>query len=115
MSAIAEASELARVLAEPRPAGDQVKAAIRRAAHAASLSVPRMKSIWYREARRIDAEELDAIRAAVASRKRALARLVEVRDVLAVDEAGLDRESAARFVEYLRRMGALDCPGDNAG
>ncbi|WP_018261337.1 hypothetical protein [Methylobacterium sp. WSM2598] len=79
MTTIDEASALLRDLAEPRPAGDSVKAAIDRAARRASafLQEPmrygRAEDIWRREARRIGAEEMDAIRAAHTKRQREMA------------------------------------------
>jgi hypothetical protein len=63
MSSAAEASSLIRMAAEPRQTGDSVKAAIRRAAHRLGLTFTRAKNIWYGEARRIDAHEMDALRA----------------------------------------------------
>ena len=62
MSSIAEASDLIRRAAEPRPVGDSVKAAISRAARKLGLTFSRAKSIWYGEAHRIDANEMDALR-----------------------------------------------------
>ncbi|WP_157091438.1 hypothetical protein [Methylobacterium nodulans] len=74
MTTVDQASQLLRELAEPRPVGDTVKAAITRAARAVSavlqepMSYGRAEDIWRREARRIDAAEMDAIRAAHARR-----------------------------------------------
>ena len=61
-SSIDEAQTLVRRCAEPRPAGDQVKAAIRRASRQLGLSFTRTKDIWYGDARRIDAGEMDRLR-----------------------------------------------------
>ena len=61
-SSIDEAQTLVRRCAEPRPAGDQVKAAIRRASRRLGLSFTRTRDIWYGDARRIDAEEMDRLR-----------------------------------------------------
>lgn len=78
MTPIAQASRMMRDLAEPRPVGDTVKAAITRAARAVSsvLQEPmrygRAEDIWRQEARRIDAAEMDAIRAAHERRHRSL-------------------------------------------
>jgi hypothetical protein len=57
-----QASELVRLVAEPRPVGDSVKAAISRAARRLGWSPTRTKSIWYEEAHRIDASEVDQLR-----------------------------------------------------
>lgn len=68
MSCVEEASTLLRRTAEPRPIGDSVKAAIRRAARRVGLSFGRAEDIWYRQARLVRAEEMDAIRKAAAQR-----------------------------------------------
>jgi hypothetical protein len=61
-SSIDEAKILVRRCAEPRPAGDQVKAAIRRASQGLGIPFSRTRDIWYGDARRIDAEEMDRLR-----------------------------------------------------
>ena len=61
-SSIDEAQSLVRRCAEPRPAGDLVKAAIRRASQRLDMPFSRMRDIWYGDARRIDAEEMDRLR-----------------------------------------------------
>jgi hypothetical protein len=61
-SSIDEAQILVRRCAEPRPAGDQVKAAIRRASQRLEIPFSRTRDIWYGDARRIDAEEMDRLR-----------------------------------------------------
>jgi hypothetical protein len=63
-----EASSGLKALAEPPVIGDRVKAQIARAARAAGISYTRAFDLWYGKARRIDAFELDAIRAAKAAR-----------------------------------------------
>ena len=69
MNCTAEASHLLRRAAEPRPADDSIKAAIVRAARRAGIGYERAKSIWYGEARRIDAHEMDRLRAVAAERQ----------------------------------------------
>ena len=61
-TAIEEAQSLVQLCAEPRPAGDQVKGAIFRASSRLGLSVSRTRDIWYGQARRIEAEEMDRLR-----------------------------------------------------
>lgn len=61
-SSIDEAQMLVRRCAEPCPAGDLVKAAIRRASRRLDLPFSRTRNIWYGDARRIDAEEMDRLR-----------------------------------------------------
>jgi hypothetical protein len=61
-SAIDEAQNLVRRCAEPRPPGDSVKAATRRASQRLEIPFSRTRDIWYGDARRIDAEEMDRLR-----------------------------------------------------
>jgi hypothetical protein len=61
-SSIKEAQTLVRRCAEPRPTGDQVKAAIARASRRLGLPFNRTKDIWYGDARCICAEEMDRLR-----------------------------------------------------
>ena len=61
-SSIDEAKILVRRCAEPRPAADQTKAAIRRASQRLEIPFSRVRDIWYGDARRIDAEEMDRLR-----------------------------------------------------
>ena len=61
-SSIEEAQSLVRRCAEPRPAGDLVKAAVRRAAQRLGIPFSRVRDIWYGDARRIDAGEMDKLR-----------------------------------------------------
>jgi hypothetical protein len=63
-SSIEEAQALIRQCAEPRPAGDRVKAAVRRASRRLDLPFSRTRDIWYGDARRIDAREMDRLRQA---------------------------------------------------
>jgi hypothetical protein len=61
---VTEVAEGLKALSEPRPSGDRIKTAISRAARRAGLSYWRAFDLWYGKARRIDAAELEAIRAA---------------------------------------------------
>ena len=61
-SSIDEAQILVRRCAEPRPAGDQVKAAVRRASQRLEIPFSRVRDIWYGDARRINADEMDQLR-----------------------------------------------------
>ena len=61
-SSIEEAKILVRRCAEPRPAADQTKAAIRRASQRLDIPFSRVRDVWYGDARRIDAEEMDRLR-----------------------------------------------------
>lgn len=82
MSSTAEAASLVRELSEPWEAGDNLKSAINRVARIVShvrssrglgpLRHSRIEDIWRREARRIDADEMDALRIAAAAKRQAL-------------------------------------------
>jgi hypothetical protein len=61
-SSIDEARALVRLCAEPCSAGDLVKVAIFRASQRLEMPVSRVKDIWYGDARRIDAHEMDQLR-----------------------------------------------------
>lgn len=81
MSGVAKASALLNQLSEPWPARSNFKDAVTRvtkavntvAKRAGILNEPikhsRIEDLWRKEARRIDAEEMDAIRAAVVAAK----------------------------------------------
>jgi ubiquinone biosynthesis protein UbiJ len=92
-----EASRLVREWAGPRLLGDTAKALIRRAARRLGFTFCRTKALYYREARRIGAEEMDALRrrekAAYADSelgaiRRRIARLERHLDLLDAQEAG---------------------------
>jgi hypothetical protein len=80
MSAVVEASTLLKRAAEPRPVGDNIKAAISRAADRVTKFMPpkkamtfsRAEDIWRQEARTIKSEEMDAIRCAAKAQKELL-------------------------------------------
>jgi hypothetical protein len=59
---VKEAQSLVRRCAEPRTAGESVKAAIRRVCRRLDLPFTRTRDIWYGDARRIDAGEMDRLR-----------------------------------------------------
>lgn len=62
LSENSEAMRLVRVAAEPRQVGDSIKMSIQRAALALRWSESRTRDLWYGEARRISASEMDALR-----------------------------------------------------
>jgi hypothetical protein len=93
-------SQALKELAEPRPVGDSIKAAIVRAARIAGLPYPRAFNVWYDRARRIDDFEARKIEQALqAKRDRELsndihelrARLLKVESRLAADAAESNR------------------------
>lgn len=123
MTTIDEASSLLRAIAEPRPIGDTIKTAITRAARRVTPFLPepmsygRAEDLWRREARRVDAYELDAIRSAKAKRDadhRAecrsvaaiAARLERVAAAFEAGEAGVDADQLRRSAREARRAAA---------
>jgi hypothetical protein len=67
--ATGEFSAIVREAAEPREAGDSVKAAIGRAARRLGLSHGRARGLWYGDARvAVRADEADRLRAAYLAR-----------------------------------------------
>jgi len=61
-SSIDEARALIRQCAEPCMAGELVKEAIFRASRRLEMPLSRTRDIWYGDARRIDANEMDRLR-----------------------------------------------------
>lgn len=91
-------------LSGPSMRGDPVKAAIDRAAKAAGLHYWRAFDIWYGKARRIDAHEADAIRAALQSKREDEAvneyqqlrtRMLQLESMLVRSQPHLDRATLA--------------------
>lgn len=76
MSALIEAGGIVRKLAEPRPVGDSVKAAIRRSARRLrGWSISRVKDVWYGDKRIcISGDELNELRRAARQQEEAKAR-----------------------------------------
>lgn len=81
-SSIEEARVLIRQCAEPCRAGELVKEAIFRASRRLAMPHSRARDIWYGDARRIDASEMDRLRdgAEDADLVRAFAALEFLRD-----------------------------------
>jgi hypothetical protein len=81
-TSIDEARALIRQCAEPCKAGELVKEAIFRASRRLEMPLSRARDIWYGDARRIDANEMDRIRRGAEEAKiaRALAALEFVKD-----------------------------------
>lgn len=107
MSSVVEASVLVRRVAGPREADDSVKALIRRAARRMQWKFSRTKDIWYRDARRIDAEEMDRLRerAARIEADVACARVLALRDALAATDARFHEPTIRALDSALREMG----------
>jgi hypothetical protein len=101
-SSIDEVQTFVRRCAEPRPAADQVKAAIRRASQRLGISFSRMRDIW-----RGNAEEMDRI-----SRE---ATKIELAHAIARIEVLRDRMQAARTPGSLQVVAGLDAALDALG
>lgn len=102
-----EAKVLVRRCAEPCPAGDSVKEAIRRASGRLGFSFSRTQDIWYGEARRIDAREMDQLRAVADAAEIALAiRSIEtLHRRVSVSNSPMSREIMHRLDACLRTLG----------
>ena len=61
-SSISEAQSLVQRVAGPRAGGDSVKSSIVRAARRLGFGFTRTKHLWYGDAKRIDAAEMDRLR-----------------------------------------------------
>jgi hypothetical protein len=83
-SPLDEAQSLIQRCAEPRPAGDNVEAAINRAAKRLGFTRGRSKALWCGEACRIDAWEMDRLRKCAVSidMEQVLSGLKRIRDRL---------------------------------
>lgn len=99
-------SQALKELAEPRPIGDSVKAAIVRVSRITGIPYPRTFNVWYERARRIDAHEAQQIEKALQSKREEEARneihdlrtrLLKMESRLAAEAANSDR---ARHVDH---------------
>lgn len=108
MSSVSEASELIRRIAGPREAGESIKAAIVKTARRLGFSYSRTRDIWYGNARRIDANEMDALREREArlDRDRAIAAVVVIRERLVSTDEDFHGPTVAALDGALRAMGA---------
>ena len=89
-----EAQTLVRRCAKPSSTGESVKAAIRRASQLLSLPFSRVRNIWYGDARRIDAHEMDRLRQAAerADHLSAIAEMEALRGRLSPSATPTDRK-----------------------
>lgn len=98
-SSIDEARALIRKCAEPCKAGELVKEAIFRASRRLAMPVSRARDIWYGDARRIDADEMERLRRG--------AEQAELARALAALEFLEDRAVASSSAEAIRRLHAV--------
>ncbi len=109
IGSVREASDLLRGLASPFPPGDRIKASIWRAVKKVTLELTsygcdgmdynRGRSIWYRQARRIEAFEIDAIRRAAIARE-AIERAIRTQH--AIGEINAEYARAAELLSEMR-------------
>ena len=106
-SSIEEAQTHVRQCAEPRPAGDKVKAAIVRASRRLRLSFTRTRDIWYGQARRIDAQEMDRLRrgAENTTLAHAIAETKVLRNRMLASRSPASRQVVAGLDAALRALG----------
>jgi hypothetical protein len=106
-SSIDEAQTLVRRCAEPRPPGDQVKAAIRRASRRLGLPFTRTRDIWYGDARRIDAAEMDRLRQAAENAEfaQAIAGIEVLRNRMLKSNLPASRQVFAALTAALSALG----------
>lgn len=97
-ASIIEASDRLQRLAEPAPAGAHIETLISNVARKVGLTYSRAKAIWYKEARRIDSTEMDALRAASQAKNNG-----DDLAALRIEHARL-LEQAARLQEILAKM-----------
>lgn len=111
-----ESIALIHQVAEPRPAGDSVKAAVGRAARRLGMGITRARSIWYGEARRIESSEMDTMRRVARDRaaheQHAMATvcharelLVAMREALAAVDTHANRAVIAAIDDAIARLG----------
>lgn len=105
---LSEAQALVRALAEPRQAGDTVKAAIGRAARALRhWSYSRVASLWYADPRaRVTADEMDTLRRLTQDRRK--------NDQAASNDLGELRARLARIERLLSEIDPDSLGADRA-
>jgi len=119
MSDVGLAADLLRQI-EPRR-HMSVKEWINTTARRLGWQYSRTKAVWYEDARRIDAREMDALRAAIRAREtRILAhdyreqaeRIARLKAALAVVDEEFHSEQIAGMERQFRRRGDVDRAGD---
>jgi hypothetical protein len=102
-----EAATLVKQCSQPCPVGDAVKAAIGRAADRIGLPFSRVRDIWYGDARRIEAWEMERLRAGseAAELDVAMAGIEAARRCLQASLSPLSREAIASLDRTMRILG----------
>ncbi len=104
MSSEIEARDLVRRVAQGS-AGGSIKETILRVARRLRWSATRTKAIWYAEARRIDAAEMDQLRALAAEQA---ARYTRVAAAMQAVDPDLYQQDIAALVRAARQLGGED-------
>lgn len=107
MTSVSEAAFLIRQVAEPRPVGDSIKGAIRRASYRLGWPFIRAKKVWYEEAARIDAHEMDELRRFALKQA---AQYEIIADALHAKDAEFFGEAIASYRDIARQVGRLGGP-----
>lgn len=106
-----------RALAEPRPHGEKLSAAITRVARLCAFEYWRTFDLWYGKTRRVEETERQAVAAALARKQKDAARneFHELKTRLAILESRLNqidpdfhRPTIDQAREQMRRLGAVD-------
>jgi hypothetical protein len=109
-----KAAALAKHCSLPCPPGDSVKAAIGRTADRVGIPFSRVRDIWYGDARRIDAWEMESLRAGAdaAEVDIAMAGIEAARRCLQAVPSPLSSEAIASLDRTISILGrAPDAPG----
>lgn len=108
-SSLEEAQVLVRECAEPRPVGDSVKDAVRRASRRLDFTFNRTRDLWYGQARRVDADEMDQLRSIArhAGLYRSVAGVEELRETMLKSGSPAAHEVVSGLDAALRALGRL--------
>jgi hypothetical protein len=115
-SSIDDARALIRQCAEPSKAGELVKEAIFRASQRLEIPLSRSRDIWYGDARRIDANEMDRLRRgaeeAVIARALAALEFLKDRAVASSSDEAIKQLNAALLAfqrDYSQELSSSAC------
>ena len=123
MSDVASASVLIREIV-PATAGATIGERIRSTARALGWAYSRTRDVWYGQARRIDAAEMDALREAKAERQKKeasreflelMARIERIEATIGLAYSALDRDALDAVLATIRGPGAPGSAGNQGG
>jgi hypothetical protein len=109
-ASIDEAQTIVRRCAEPRLPGGSIKAAIRCASRRLEFSFTRTRDIWYGDARRIDAAEMDRLRQAAENAEfaQAIAGIQVLRNRMLESNLPASRQVFAALTAALSALGVQE-------